>query len=46
MDAFYLKVRNMAKGNQPEITAALYNTLYKEYAAVMHSLGGTVKPAL
>jgi hypothetical protein len=46
MDAFYIKIRNMAKGNQPEITAALYNTLYNDYAAVMSSLGGTVKPAL
>ena len=46
MDAFYIKIRNMLKGNQPEITAALYNTLYNDYAAVMSSLGGTVKPAL
>jgi hypothetical protein len=45
MDAFYIKIGNMAKGKKPEITLALYMTLYNDYALVMGSLGGTVKPA-
>jgi hypothetical protein len=45
MDAFYIKIGNMAKGNKPEITPAFYTTLYNDYALVMASLGGTVKPA-
>lgn len=45
MDAFYIKIGNLAKGKNPEITPALYTTLYNDYAAVMASLGGTVKPA-
>ncbi|MCI0621414.1 MAG: hypothetical protein L0387_07055 [Acidobacteria bacterium] len=45
MDAFYIKIGNLAKGKKPEITQALYTTLYNDYAAVMNSLGGTVKPA-
>jgi hypothetical protein len=45
MDAFYIKIGNMAKGKKPEITSALYMTLYTDYAMVMGSLGGTVKPA-
>jgi len=45
MDAFYIKIGNLAKGKKPEITAALYTTLYNDYAMVMGSLGGTVKPA-
>jgi hypothetical protein len=45
MDAFYIKIGNMAKGKKPEITPALYTTLYNDYALVMGSLGGTVKPA-
>lgn len=45
MDAFYIKIGNMAKGKKPEITPALYTTLYNDYAMVMSSLGGTVKPA-
>jgi len=45
MDAFYIKIGNLAKGNKPEITQAFYATLYADYAAVMDSLGGTVKPA-
>jgi BNR repeat-like domain len=45
MDAFYIKIGNMAKGKKPEITPALYMTLYNDYALVMGSLGGTVKPA-
>jgi len=44
MDAFYIKIGNMAKGKKPEITTALYMTLYNDYAMVMASLGGTVKP--
>jgi hypothetical protein len=46
IDAFYIKIGNLAKGKKPEITPALYTTLYTDYAAVMNSLGGTVKPAL
>jgi hypothetical protein len=45
MDAFYIKIGNLAKGKKPEITTALYTTLYNDYAMVMGSLGGTVKPA-
>ena len=45
MDAFYIKIGNMAKGKKPEITTALYATLYSDYALLMGSLGGTVKPA-
>jgi hypothetical protein len=45
MDTFYIKIGNLAKGKKPEITAALYTTLYTDYALVMGSLGGTVKPA-
>jgi len=45
MDAFYVKIGNMSKGKKPEITPALYTTLYNDYALVMGSLGGTVKPA-
>ncbi len=45
MDAFYIKIGNLAKGKKPEITPALYTTLYSDYAMVMGSLGGTVKPA-
>ena len=45
IDAFYIKISNMAKGNKPEITPAFYTTLYNDYALVMASLGGTVKPA-
>jgi len=45
MDAFYIKIGNLAKGKNPEITAAFYTTLYTDYAMVMGSLGGTVKPA-
>ena len=45
MDAFYIKIGNLAKGKKPEITPALYTTLYNDYAMVMGSLGGTVKPA-
>ena len=45
VDAFYIKIGNMAKGKKPEITPALYMTLYNDYAMVMGSLGGTVKPA-
>lgn len=44
MDAFYIKIGNMAKGKKPEISSALYTTLYNDYAAVMASLGGTAKP--
>jgi hypothetical protein len=44
MDAFYIKIGNMAKGKKPEITT-LYMTLYNDYAMVMGSLGGTVKPS-
>jgi len=45
MDAFYIKIGNLAKGKKPEITPALYSTLYNDYAMVVGSLGGTVKPA-
>ena len=45
IDAFYIKIGNLAKGKKPEITPALYTTLYNDYAMVMGSLGGTVKPA-
>jgi hypothetical protein len=45
MDTFYIKIGNLAKGKKPEITAALYTTLYTDDAMVMGSLGGTVKPA-
>ena len=45
MDAFYIKIGNLAKGKKPDITPALYTTLYNDYAMVMGSLGGTVKPA-
>lgn len=45
MDAFYIKIGNLAKGKKPEITTALYTTLYNDYAMVMGNLGGTVKPA-
>lgn len=44
-DAFYIKIGNMAKGKKPEITPALYTSLYNDYAMIMGSLGGTVKPA-
>jgi hypothetical protein len=45
MDAFYIKIGNLGKGKKPEITTELYTTLYNDYAMVMGSLGGTVKPA-
>jgi len=45
MDAFYIKIGNLAKGKKPDITPALHTTLYNDYAMVMGSLGGTVKPA-
>jgi hypothetical protein len=44
IDAFYVKIGNMKKGKNPEISLAFYLTLYNDYAALMASLGGTVKP--
>jgi len=44
IDAFYIKIGNMAKGKILDITTSLYMTLYNDYAMVMASLGGTVKP--
>ena len=46
MDAFYIKLSNMCKAKNPEITNAMVSTLYSDYAAIMNSLGGNPKPSL
>ncbi len=43
IDAFYIKIVNLAKGKKPDITLHLYSSLYNDYAALMSSLGGSVK---
>lgn len=45
MDAFYVKIGNLSKGKKPELTPALYQTLYAGYTGIITSLGGTAKPA-
>jgi hypothetical protein len=39
MDAFYVKIGNMAKGDKPYISNAMYQTLYEDYRDIMISLG-------
>lgn len=44
IDSFYIKIVNMAKGKKPDLSKALFNTLYNDYAELITSLGGLAKP--